>query len=61
MATKYKLNETHLSTQHGIKKLERDGFTRQDISRALYANSGKISPAESRAIIKNLFDRKGEC
>lgn len=58
---KYKLTEQHLDTRHGIAKLERDGFTRQDISRALYDNAGKISADESRNIMKKLHDRSGEC
>lgn len=61
MSTKYKITEHHLDTAHGIKRLESDGFTRQDISRALYDNAGKISPTEARKIMKKLYDRKGEC
>ncbi len=59
--SKYKITEHHLSEKHGIARLERDGFKRQDISRALYANAGKISADESRKIMKNLHDRTGEC
>lgn len=58
---KYKLTEHHLSQKYGIAKLERDGFTRSQISRALYDNAGKISADESRKIMKNLHDRTGEC
>lgn len=61
MATKYKITEQHLSTQHGIAKLTRDGFTREQISKSLYSHAGKLSATEARSIMKNLYDRKGEC
>ena len=62
MATKkYRITEHHLDTKAGIARLERDGFTRQDISRAMYDNSPGASTDERRKIMKNLHDRSGEC
>lgn len=61
MATKYKITERELSTQHGIAKLERDGFSREQISKALYANTPGCQQKERAAIMKKLYDRKGEC
>lgn len=61
MATKYRITERELSTTHGIAKLERDGFSREQISKALYANTPGCQQKERAAIMKNLFNRKGEC
>lgn len=61
MKPKYKITEQHLDTKHGIAKLQRDGFTRQDISRAMYAHAGKISADDARNLTKKLYDRSGEC
>ena len=61
MATKYTINENHLDTKHGIAKLEKDGFSREQISKSLYANTPGCSQKERTAIMKKLFDRKGEC
>ena len=61
MKPKYKLTEQHLDTRHGIAKLTRDGFTRADISRALYSNSTGASRDERADIMRKLYDRKGEC
>lgn len=57
---KYKLTEQHLDTQGGILKLQRDGFTREQLSKAVYAHSGKISADEARKITKKLYDRNGD-
>lgn len=61
MATKYRINERHLSDKHGIARLERDGFSRDQISKAVYANTPGCTTQERRELVKNLFDRKGEC
>lgn len=50
---KYRLTSSLLSTSGGVNKLIRDGFTREDISKALYAE-GATNPAERRAIIDKL-------
>lgn len=61
MATKYQINERHLSEKHGIARLERDGFSREQISKAVYANTPGCKQSERTALIKKLYDRKGEC
>lgn len=57
MTTKYKITEQHLDTKHGIAKLERDGFKREDISRALYSHTPGVSQAERTRIMERLHDR----
>ena len=49
MATKYRITERELSTTHGIAKLERDGFSREQISKALYANTPGCQQKERAA------------
>lgn len=61
MTKKYKITEQHLDTKHGIAKLERDGFKREDISKALYAQTPGCSAHERSKIMKTLHDRTGEC
>lgn len=61
MGTKYRITERHLSDKHGIARLERDGFTREQISKAMYSHTPGCSTAERRELVKNLYDRKGEC
>lgn len=61
MKPKYKLTEHHLSERHGISRLEKDGFKREQISKAMYAHAGKISADEARKLTKKLYDRSGEC
>ena len=61
MATKYRITENHLTERHGIKRLEHDGFSREQISKALYAHTPGVSQRERTNIMKQLYDRKGEC
>ena len=61
MSTKYKITERELSTQHGIAKLTRDGFKKEDLSKAMYNLTPGVSQTERTAIMKKLYDRKGEC
>lgn len=58
---KYKITEQHLDTKAGIARLERDGFKREQIAKAVYAHAGKMSADEARKITKKLYDRTGEC
>jgi len=58
---KYKITEQHLDTKAGIARLERDGFKREQISKAMYSHAGKMSAAEARNLTKKLYDRSGEC
>ena len=61
MATKYKITERELSTQHGIAKLTRDGFTKENITKAMYNLTPGVSQIERTSIMKKLYDRRGEC
>lgn len=62
MATpKYKITEHHLDTKAGIARLERDGFKREQISKAMYAHSPGASADQMRKLTKKLYDRTGEC
>ncbi len=58
---KYKINEKHISDKHGIARLERDGFSRQDIMHSMYNLTPGVDQRERTKIVKELFDRKGEC
>ncbi len=58
---KYKITEHHLDTKHGIAKLTRDGFTKENITKAMYNLTPGVSQTERTAIMKKLYDRKGEC
>ena len=61
MSTKYRISEKDLQTKHGIAKLERDGFSRETIMKSMYNLTPGVSQVERTAIVKELFDRKGEC
>lgn len=61
MATKYKITEQHLSERHGIARLQRDGFTKEQISKSMYAHTPGCTTAERRELVKKFYDRKGEC
>ena len=58
--TKYKIQEKHFET-HGIKRLERDGFSRSQIMGAMYKLTPGVSQTERTKMVKELFNRKGEC
>ena len=54
---KYKITENHLSERHGIARLERDGFTREQISKSMYAHTPGCKQQERNDIMRKLFDR----
>ncbi len=58
MTTKYKINEQHLDTQHGIHKLTRDGFTRHDIIKAMYQHTSGVSQQDRTKLVQQLYDRR---
>ena len=60
MSTKYEIKEKHLET-HGIKRLERDGFSREVIMKSMYNLTPGVSQKERTEMVKDLFNRKGEC
>lgn len=55
---KYTLNLNHLMQQGDIKKLERDGFNREDIHKTLYKETEGASVKERTDIISKLYDRR---
>jgi hypothetical protein len=58
---KYRITEKQISERHGIARLERDGFSRSQIMSSMYKLTPGVSQAERTKIVKQLFDRKGEC
>lgn len=55
---KYKLNLNHLEQEGGIKKLEKDGFTRHDIHSLLHREMYDAPADKHREIISKLYDRR---
>jgi hypothetical protein len=58
---KYRITEHHLDTKHGIARLERDGFSRETIMKSMYNLTPGVDQRERTKIVKELFNRKGEC
>lgn len=59
MATpKYKLTIAHIDKASNIHKLERDGFTREQITKVMYKETEGASRQERTQIISKLYDRK---
>jgi hypothetical protein len=57
---KYIINEKQISEQHGIKRLERDGFSREQIMKSMYNLTPGVSQGERTKMVKELFNRR-EC
>ena len=55
---KYKINATILSQKGEIAKLERDGHTRSDISKAMYRITDGATVEQRRKIVSDLYERK---
>ncbi len=58
---KYKITEKHISEKHGIARLERDGFSRETIMKSMYNLTPGVPQIERTKIVKELFNRRGEC
>lgn len=58
---KYRISEKHISEKHGIARLERDGFSRPEIMKKVYDLTPGVSQVERTAMVKELFNRRGEC
>lgn len=54
---KYQININHLETKHGIAKLERDGFSREQISKSMYKATEGMKTPERTQLMEKLFDR----
>jgi len=61
MSTKYKITEQILDTKGGIAKLERDGFSREQLHREMYKVTDGASTQERREIMQRLYKRKEPC
>jgi hypothetical protein len=58
MGTKYKISMTDLDTQHNIAKLERDGFSREQIHKDMYKHTDGMTQQDRTALMKKLYDRR---
>jgi hypothetical protein len=54
---KYSIKLNHLETQHGIHKLERDGFSKEVIAKTMYKLTDGAHQVERTKIMSNLYDR----
>lgn len=55
---KYKLTINHIEQASGIHKLERDGFTREDIHKVMYRETDGANTQERTRIMEKLYDRQ---
>lgn len=58
MKPKYKISINQLETKGEIEKLRRDGFTREDISKALYRETKGLDQDSRSDMMKRLHDRR---
>jgi hypothetical protein len=54
---KYKINATMISQKGEIAKLERDGHSREDISKAIYRATDGATVEQRRKIVSDLYER----
>lgn len=57
MSNKYKLTINDIEKSGGIEKLERDGFTKEKIMKAMYKETYGASKEERTEIVSKLYDR----
>lgn len=55
---KYKLTINEIERSGNIAKLERDGFTREQISKTMYKETAGASQQERTKIMSELFERE---
>ncbi len=55
---KYKLTIADIDRASNIHKLERDGFTKEQIHKTMYKETEGLSQQERTKIISKLYDRK---
>lgn len=55
---KYKLTIAHIDKTANISKLERDGFTKEQIMKTMYKETAGASQREREQIISKLYDRR---
>lgn len=56
--SKYKININELERKGGAEKLQRDGYTREDISKALYRETDGASQRQRQDIMSKLYDKR---
>ncbi len=56
---KYKLTMNDIQKASNIHKLERDGFTKEQIMKTMYKETSGATQREREQIISKLYDRKG--
>ncbi len=57
---KYRITEKHFE-KHGVARLEKDGFSREQIMKKMYDLTPGMSQQDRTKLVKETFDRKGEC
>lgn len=55
---KYQIKLNDLEKQGGVERLKRDGFTREDISKALYKETDKADQRVRESIMSKLHDKR---
>ena len=53
----YKININHLEQKHGIARLERDGFSREQIMKTMYKETQGMKKTDRTKLVKELFNR----
>lgn len=54
---KYKISINDLETRHNVNKLERDGFSRQQIVDAIYKHTDGASQQQRTKMLDMVYDR----
>ncbi len=54
---KYEIKPCHIEEKHGIAKLERDGFTKEQISKSMYKLTEGACQDTRTEIMSRLYDR----
>lgn len=57
VSRRYNITLRDLEQRHNVAKLERDGFTRQDIISAMYKHTDGASQEQRTEIINRIYDR----
>lgn len=60
MRPKYKITSSILESAGEIRKLERDGFTREQIHKEMYRVTDGMSTNERRDLMQKMYQR-GDC
>ena len=55
---KYKITYSDLTSQGSIHKLERDGFSREQITKEMYKVTDGAQPEDRRKMYQKIYDRQ---